>query len=181
MWILSGIMDQGSNVKTHIYGDGYYQSPAWRYSSAAYLRANFVPKLDSNGVQIGMTSTVDAFNHSLLKDRPADEAEQCLADDYLMPFSRYQARIVCIRCDARRRGRCLRALKGRPALCHLLMQRIITRGMKFLLLSCYRSSAMTRCVCVCVCVCVKYRSSATTPPSPCSGASSPPTAPTLTP
>ena len=91
MCILSGIMDQGSNVKTRIYGDGYYQSPAWRYSSAAYLRARFVPLLDSKGVQIGMTSSTDSFNHSMLKDRPSGEAEHCLDDAYLMSFNRYQA------------------------------------------------------------------------------------------
>ncbi len=90
--ILSGIMDQGSNVKTHIYGDGFYQSPTWRYSSAGYLRVNFVPLLDSNGVQIGMTSSIDVFNHSLLRDRPSSEAERCLDSNYLMPFSKYQAR-----------------------------------------------------------------------------------------
>ena len=90
MCILSGIIDQGSNVKSHIYGDGYYQSPTWRYSSAAYLRVNFVPLLSSNGSRIGMTSNVDTFNHSMLRDRPESEAAKCLNDDYLMPFNRYK-------------------------------------------------------------------------------------------
>jgi hypothetical protein len=92
MCILSGIMDQGSNQKSHIYGDGYYQSPSWRYSGKAYLRSSFVPVLDSNGVQIGMTSVVDAFNHSMLRDRPDSEATRCLDPDYFMPFNRYTVR-----------------------------------------------------------------------------------------
>jgi hypothetical protein len=92
MCILSGIMDQGSNQKSHIYGDGYYQSPTWRFSGEAYLRSSFVPVLDSNGVQIGMTSGVDAFNHSMLRDRPDSEATRCLDPDYFMPFNRYTVR-----------------------------------------------------------------------------------------
>jgi hypothetical protein len=42
MCILSGVMDQGFNLKSHIYGDSYYQSPTWRYSGAAHLRVKFV-------------------------------------------------------------------------------------------------------------------------------------------
>ena len=90
MSILAAMMDQGSNLKTHIYGDGLYQSPLWRYSNAAHLRSRFVPLLDANGTRVGMTSSVDAFGHSMLKDRPADEAGRCLADDYLMPFAAYK-------------------------------------------------------------------------------------------
>ena len=37
-----------------------------------------------------MTSNVDTFNHSMLRDRPESEAAKCLADDYLMPFNRYK-------------------------------------------------------------------------------------------
>jgi hypothetical protein len=88
--ILSGIMDQGTNVKTHIYGDGYYQSPVWRYSSTSYLRTRFVPQLDNNGSEIGITSSEDVFKKTMLQDRPEGEAKQCMADDYLMPFNRYQ-------------------------------------------------------------------------------------------
>jgi hypothetical protein len=90
MCILAGVMDQGSNQKSHIYGDGYYQSLPWRFSGEAYLRASFVPVLDSNGVQIGMTSGVDSTNHSMLRDRPESEATKCLEMDYLMPFSKYK-------------------------------------------------------------------------------------------
>ena len=86
MSILAGMMDQGLNLKTHIYGDGFYQSYVWRYSSAAYLRNNFVP----NSTSIGMVSNIDLFGHSILRDRPADEATRCLADDYLMPLNAYQ-------------------------------------------------------------------------------------------
>jgi hypothetical protein len=90
MSILAGMMDQGLNLKTHIYGDGFYQSYSWRYSGAAYLRSDFVPVTASNGTDMGMSSNVDAFDHSLLRDRPADEAMRCLADDYLMPLNAYQ-------------------------------------------------------------------------------------------
>ena len=100
--ILSGIVDQGSSVKTHIYGDGFYQSPIWRYSGSAYLRVKFVPFLNSSGVRIGMTSDVDVFNHSMLKERPASEALQCLDNNYIMPFNRYQACVCCL--DLKRRN-----------------------------------------------------------------------------
>ena len=90
MCILAGIMDQGSNQKSHIYGDGFYQSPSWRFSGNAYLRSSFVPVLDSNGVQIGMSTSVDVFNHSMLHDRPESEAMKCLDMDYLMPFNKYK-------------------------------------------------------------------------------------------
>jgi hypothetical protein len=90
MCILSGIIDQGFNQKSHIYGDGLYNSPSWRFSGQAYLRSAFVPVLDSNGVQIGMTSAVDTFNHSMLHDRPEGEATRCLDDDYLMPVNKYK-------------------------------------------------------------------------------------------
>ena len=96
MCILAGIMDQGSNQKSHTYGDGFYQSPTWRFSGNAYLRAAFVPVLDSNGVQIGMTSTADAFNHSMLRDRPESEATRCLDIDYLMPFNKYKVHALLI-------------------------------------------------------------------------------------
>jgi hypothetical protein len=90
MSILAGLMDQGTNLKTHIYGDGFYQSPIWRYSGSAYLRLTFVPVLDANGTKVGMTSNTNAFGHSLLRDRPASEALQCLDENYLMPFNAYQ-------------------------------------------------------------------------------------------
>jgi hypothetical protein len=94
MCILSAVVDQGFNLKSHIYGDGLYQSPTWRYSGNAYLRVRFVPAGGGGGGggrASGVTSATDVFNRSMLRDRPADEAEACLAEDYLMPFARYQA------------------------------------------------------------------------------------------
>ena len=90
--ILSGIIDQGFNQKSHIYGDGWYNSPSWRFSGKAYSRSAFVPALDSNGVKVGMTSAVDIFNHSMLHDRPESEATRCLDNDYLMPVNKYKVR-----------------------------------------------------------------------------------------
>ena len=92
MSILAGMLDQGDNLKTHIYGDGWFESPTWRYSGSAYLRVKFVPLLGANGTKIGMTSFTSAFGHNMLRDRPASEALQCLASDYLMPFNAYQVR-----------------------------------------------------------------------------------------
>ena len=50
-----------------------YQSPTWRYSKLADQRAdNFT-------------------DQGLLVDRPLSEINNCLTDDYLMPFNQYNA------------------------------------------------------------------------------------------
>ena len=80
--VLAGVTDEGLNLKSHIYGDGYYQSPLWRFSSSAELRTRFVPNGSGN-----MTSRTVFSNYSMLRDRPSSEILKCLADDYLMPFN----------------------------------------------------------------------------------------------
>jgi hypothetical protein len=63
----------GNNTKSHIFGDWWYQSPTWRYSKLADQRAdNFT-------------------DQGLLVDRPLSEINNCLTDDYLMPFNQYNA------------------------------------------------------------------------------------------
>ena len=83
--VLAGVTDEGLNMKTHIYGDGVYQSPIWRYSSEAELRTRFVSNGSGN-----MTSRTVFSNYSMLRDRPSSEIAQCLANDYVMPFNALQ-------------------------------------------------------------------------------------------
>jgi hypothetical protein len=44
--MLAGVLDEGLNMRAHIYGDWMYQSPIWRYSSEADLKMRWVPKFD---------------------------------------------------------------------------------------------------------------------------------------
>ena len=160
MCILAGIMDQGTNVKTHIYGDGFYQSPIWRYSGSAYLRVKFVPILNSSGIRIGMTSDVDVFNHSMLRDRPASEALQCLDNNYIMPFNRYQACVPCL------------VLKRRNIVTRYADNKVISYHETEIVCPTLPTARPSRTC--------KRSPQTTTLPSPPSGASSPPFAPAPT-
>lgn len=61
----------GNNTKSHIFGDWLYQSPSWRFSKTAELRAH------------------NLTDQGLLTDRPLSEIDYCLRDDYVMPFNAY--------------------------------------------------------------------------------------------
>jgi hypothetical protein len=75
--ILVGITDQGSTIKRMIYGDGYFQSPLWRYSRTSSSRDSFKSVFGTNGTIVGFTANI-------LKSRPASEASRCMASEDLM-------------------------------------------------------------------------------------------------
>jgi hypothetical protein len=81
--IVAGIQDQFLAIKYFIYGDGVYQSYPWRYSRTAGSRDAFKPLRAPNGTLLGYTARI-------LTHRDPGEAQRCLADGYLMPFSAYQ-------------------------------------------------------------------------------------------
>jgi hypothetical protein len=83
-------MDEGYNTKTHIFGDGYYQSWMWRYASTSEGRVKWVPVLDTNGAQIGLTSGV-VGTRSLMNERPLHEIERCQEDELHMRIMKYES------------------------------------------------------------------------------------------
>ena len=83
------VYDEGLNMKTHISGDGYYQSWTWRFSGGAHLRTNWVPDLDPvTGEKLGLTSeTVGSRN--MLKFRDKTEIELCQEDKLFRRMADY--------------------------------------------------------------------------------------------
>jgi hypothetical protein len=89
MTTITGVYDEGLNMKTHIYGDGYYQSWIWRFSGGANLRTSWVPDLDpATGEKLGLTSeTVGGRN--MLKFRDKTEVENCQEDELFRRLANY--------------------------------------------------------------------------------------------
>ncbi len=89
MTTITGVYDEGLNMKTHISGDGYYQSWTWRFSGGAHLRTKWVPDLDPvTGEKLGLTSeTVGSRN--MLKFRDKTEIEHCQEDKLFRRMANY--------------------------------------------------------------------------------------------
>ena len=88
MITISGVYDEGLNLKTHIRGDGYYESWSWRFSGDAKLRTQWVPEYDKVGGKLGLTSeTVGTRN--MLQFRDAAEIVSCQEDELYKRINNY--------------------------------------------------------------------------------------------